>query len=165
MWKSYPIRFAVNLCLATALLLSPGTVGPAYASECNKDASNKTLCSGCGKCSVADHGGRCGCCSNKQRQPVVNHEAEKSCCRKAAKGEDKESTPVASCLCGKAPQPATPGSQNRVPIEQLVKLSAKGVAPFSRFDEDPAFLAGVLLSPHGTIPPRASQRLLCVWLI
>lgn len=165
MLKSYPIRFAVNLCLVAALLVSPGSYGSAQAAVCQENASTTAKCAGCGHCSVDNEGSRCGCCCRKNRKDLLEKRPAKSCCQETPDSGSSESSSVGVCLCGTGSQPAVPASQNRLEVEQILKLAPRQLSFTMQSGGDSATRRASILSPPKFLLPHAAQRLLCMWLI
>jgi hypothetical protein len=171
MLRSRPIRIAVNLCLTGALLFSNGGFSPAIASVCETTASSSAHCSGCGHCLVEHPGAPCGCCSRQQHQLAAKQKVArpKSCCHPspaaAQTGSPSNVAKVNACHCGHGPQPAAPTSQDRVEVEQILKLAPQPIcSPLSGADQ--TALAAVLRQSHTQFRlPHASQQLLCIWRI
>lgn len=165
MLKSYPFRLAVNLCLVGALLLSPVGIGSTSAAPCQASASNAAKCTGCGTCSAARDGSCCGCCCKESRTTASKPSPTKSCCQKNSKTEESQSAILGVCLCGKSIPPAVPNSQYRIDVEQVLKLAQALGTTLPTSVEDTLDCLATSWSPPTSLPPRTSQRLLCIWLI
>lgn len=174
MLKSAPIRFAVNLCLIGALLLSQGGVFTAIASACEVTASGTAKCSGCGHCEVESESERCGCCSKKCQQPAREHTkaTKKAYCHSSPATpsanplpQEPEQQGFSACFCGLDSEPAVPASDGRVEIELLIKAAPKRASLAIPVDLASANRASSRFLEPVPLLPRFSQRQLCIWII
>ena len=173
MLKSHPIRLAVNLFLIGAISLTHGGIAPAIASACQSSASTTAKCSGCGHCDVGHEGDKCGCCSKTDSKPAQEKKLpkRKGCCSGSSDAatdeasQESESNDVSACFCSQGSPPAIPASQNRIDIEQVLRLTSEPTSVLNPPDDGKSSLAISSRSQPIFLVPHASQRLLCIWLI
>ena len=176
MFKSRLTRVAVNVCVASALLLPPGGWNSMASKACASEASSssKATCGGCGHCSVNAVGELCGCCCRRgvpdTNKNVASHQT-KSCCHRAkstiAKQIQSAGDHIESiCLCGLEQAPAAPVPQTSNLSEQIVLalLSAPALGQ-TNFADETVFARGALYSSPPALSPHDSQLRFCVWLI
>lgn len=176
MLESHLTRVAVNLCVASALLLPAGGWNATKSKPCVSDASSTATatCASCGRCSVSSQGELCGCCCQREKLTPKEDVAltqERSCCHRSVSAAAKEEKPshgqrVGICLCGHEQAPVAPAPQNRTTIEQVILalLATPAVGQAGPADGAGSVLTGVYSSPPSLLP-HDSQRRLCVWLI
>ena len=171
--KSRSVRIAVNVCVIGALLVPNAALGTAFASDCDSAVASTQKCVGCGRCSVANAGDRCGCCRKTpahSAEPAKTCCSARSCCSRSAGtlSADKDSTEaeVDSCQCGRSPQPTTPPPPTRTAAEKLTELlSVSAVIYISLVHDEAQFSSQELEFVPLRLRPRDTQRHLCVWRI
>ena len=171
--KSHPVRIAVNVCVIGALLVPNSALGTVFASNCDSAVASTHKCEGCGRCSVANSGDRCGCCrknSARSAEPAKTCCTKKKCCgtSAAALSADNKSTEseVGSCQCGRSPQPTTPPLPTRSATEKLTEmLSVSAAISVGHIHGESQFTSQELEFFPLSLVPRDTQRHLCVWRI
>lgn len=173
MLKFHSIRLAVNLFLIGAISLTHGGIAPALASACQSSASTTAKCSGCGHCDVEHEGDHCGCCSKTNKKPPQEKELpkRKGCCSGSSDtasdnaSQEPESNDVSACFCGQGSPPAIPASQNRIDVEQVLRLASEPTSVLIPPDDGKSSQNISSRSQPIFLVQHASQRLLCIWLI
>lgn len=170
---SRSVRLAVNLCVIGALLVPNPAMRTATASACDSGIASTQKCEGCGRCSIASDGDRCGCC---QQQPARIAKPAQTCCSgkshcgssPAASSNVRDSTvaEVCSCNCGRTPEPTAPAPPTRSAAEKLTELlmAPTAIHVSHSHDEQHCSPRELEIVPL-TLLPLDTQRQLCVWCI